>query len=120
GARSRTAGEPGMRAGQRGAFAVAQRQEIEQGRIAQLRGTDVAERARDGLDAAGRLALPLRHHLLHLLALQVFLRTAQVAGNDRERLRDRKSTRLNSSHVKISYAVFCLKKKKHIMTTNSE
>src|SRR5436309_12257472 len=26
--------------------------------------------------------------------------------------RDRKSTRLNSSHVKISYAVFCLKKKK--------
>src|SRR5690606_40280712 len=28
-------------------------------------------------------------------------------------LRDRKSTRLNSSHVKISYAVLCLKKKKH-------
>src|SRR5690606_40656560 len=27
--------------------------------------------------------------------------------------RDRKSTRLNSSHVKISYAVFCLKKKKN-------
>src|SRR5215475_4867022 len=27
-------------------------------------------------------------------------------------MRDRKSTRLNSSHVKISYAVFCLKKKK--------
>src|SRR5690606_41714026 len=27
-------------------------------------------------------------------------------------LEDRKSTRLNSSHVKISYAVFCLKKKK--------
>src|SRR5690606_40492721 len=26
---------------------------------------------------------------------------------------DRKSTRLNSSHVKISYAVFCLKKKRH-------
>src|SRR5690606_41417975 len=30
----------------------------------------------------------------------------------RARERDRKSTRLNSSHVKISYAVFCLKKKK--------
>src|SRR3989442_10189537 len=28
------------------------------------------------------------------------------------RQRDRKSTRLNSSHVRISYAVFCLKKKK--------
>src|SRR5207302_5272085 len=29
---------------------------------------------------------------------------------------DRKSTRLNSSHVKISYAVFCLKKKKNKTT----
>src|SRR5947199_4194841 len=29
------------------------------------------------------------------------------------RSRDRKSTRLNSSHLGISYAVFCLKKKKH-------
>src|SRR2546421_8753755 len=28
-------------------------------------------------------------------------------------VRDRKSTRLNSSHDQISYAVFCLKKKKH-------
>src|SRR5690606_41532555 len=35
-------------------------------------------------------------------------------GNPSEGLffQDRKSTRLNSSHVKISYAVFCLKKKK--------
>src|SRR5438132_2574119 len=31
---------------------------------------------------------------------------------------DRKSTRLNSSHTVISYAVFCLKKKKHIHTKN--
>src|SRR3989475_3993716 len=30
----------------------------------------------------------------------------------RDRFRDRKSTRLNSSHSQISYAVFCLKKKK--------
>src|SRR5690349_23667573 len=33
------------------------------------------------------------------------------AAVDRHRI-DRKSTRLNSSHVEISYAVFCLKKKK--------
>src|SRR5690625_6908238 len=33
-------------------------------------------------------------------------------GFDLPRDRDRKSTRLNSSHVAISYAVFCLKKKK--------
>src|SRR5689334_23945269 len=32
--------------------------------------------------------------------------------------RDRKSTRLNSSHSSISYAVFCLKKKKKITTLN--
>src|SRR3712207_7886387 len=31
--------------------------------------------------------------------------------------KDRKSTRLNSSHANISYAVFCLKKKQHIYTT---
>src|SRR3989442_7063566 len=59
------------------------------------------------------------------LAIAQFLRRAgfdQVvdacgAAADRRvgdllRLRDRKSTRLNSSHVRISYAVFCLKKKK--------
>src|SRR5699024_11367138 len=33
-------------------------------------------------------------------------------------LRDRKSTRLNSSHVSISYAVFCLKKKKQMQDTS--
>src|SRR5436305_7648446 len=43
---------------------------------------------------------------------------AASAGNQAPRrpaplaARDRKSTRLNSSHVRISYAVFCLKKKK--------
>src|SRR5207302_9547626 len=35
-----------------------------------------------------------------------------LLGRAVDDLRDRKSTRLNSSHVKISYAVFCLKKKK--------
>src|SRR5690606_40812111 len=35
-----------------------------------------------------------------------------AAGGQRIEIVDRKSTRLNSSHVKISYAVFCLKKKK--------
>src|SRR3712207_7865228 len=33
--------------------------------------------------------------------------------NYRGDVKDRKSTRLNSSHANISYAVFCLKKKKH-------
>src|SRR5438874_8146102 len=46
-------------------------------------------------------------------------RRAEQLGNSvglrdlhRAAFRDRKSTRLNSSHVEISYAVFCLKKKK--------
>src|SRR5688500_20019372 len=33
---------------------------------------------------------------------------------------DRKSTRLNSSHLVISYAVFCLKKKKHNYDRNAD
>src|SRR5690625_6650205 len=37
---------------------------------------------------------------------------AADAPDDLRGARDRKSTRLNSSHVAISYAVFCLKKKK--------
>src|SRR2546427_7645891 len=37
-----------------------------------------------------------------------------IAANE-----DRKSTRLNSSHSQISYAVFCLKKKKKKTSTNS-
>src|SRR3712207_7313922 len=42
-------------------------------------------------------------------------RAPGAAANDR----DRKSTRLNSSHANISYAVFCLKKKKKITPPKS-
>src|SRR5690606_41643311 len=38
-------------------------------------------------------------------------KSGKQTGTQAETHRDRKSTRLNSSHVKISYAVFCLKKK---------
>src|SRR5690242_21625750 len=37
----------------------------------------------------------------------------ELAASAAEAELDRKSTRLNSSHMSISYAVFCLKKKKH-------
>src|SRR3989442_11180505 len=49
---------------------------------------------------------------------------AAMPASDRSRPRlvhireDRKSTRLNSSHVRISYAVFCLKKKKKTQRTH--
>src|SRR5699024_11416667 len=42
-----------------------------------------------------------------------FISNIQVTSSE-----DRKSTRLNSSHVSISYAVFCLKKKNEINKTN--
>src|SRR5690606_39766892 len=46
-----------------------------------------------------------------------YLRLRNYVNNWKQ---DRKSTRLNSSHVKISYAVFCLKKKKKNPVTKSE
>src|SRR5258705_9136477 len=53
----------------------------------------------------------LLHDPLHLGEL--------VARAEQEVGPDRKSTRLNSSHLGISYAVFCLKKKKERSTTRS-
>src|SRR5690606_40290370 len=69
------------------------------------------DRVGSGVDAlahAARLEAEVVFHRLGQCALQ----RAQALGLDR----DRKSTRLNSSHVKISYAVFCLKKKKKRQT----
>src|SRR5690349_22532441 len=50
------------------------------------------------------------HRHAEQLARQVPQRDLDAAHRAQQ---DRKSTRLNSSHVEISYAVFCLKKKKH-------
>src|SRR3712207_8783021 len=59
----------------------------------------------------------LRRHRLHLVhrlreALVEERQGIRVGLLDQVRDLDRKSTRLNSSHANISYAVFCLKKKK--------
>src|SRR5256885_6531891 len=61
------------------------------------------------VEACARLAELL---LSHCPALCI-LATSRAALNVQGEMRDRKSTRLNSSHLVISYAVFCLKKKKH-------
>src|SRR5260221_4855693 len=50
----------------------------------------------------------IHEHRQHLAAEQ-----ARQLPRPRQRAGDRKSTRLNSSHTVISYAVFCLKKKKN-------
>src|SRR3712207_8926085 len=68
------------------------------------------------------LASPQRHHLAPLAVLDGFGGAQTVAGREdavvggggAAALQDRKSTRLNSSHANISYAVFCLKKKKQM------
>src|SRR6478672_12899021 len=53
------------------------------------------------------------HDALPISALCLGADTRRPAGSDpRLTRRDRKSTRLNSSHDQISYAVFCLQKKK--------
>src|SRR3712207_8220793 len=41
-------------------------------------------------------------------------KSPQQVESDARAMKDRKSTRLNSSHANISYAVFCLKKKKKV------
>src|SRR5258707_10821102 len=54
-------------------------------------------------------------HIEMNLPLQLRRKALPVAGNNVRKIKmiaDRKSTRLNSSHANISYAVFCLKKKK--------
>src|SRR5690625_4161394 len=49
---------------------------------------------------------------LRILKHLAYLSRLKIRSKIRLRDKDRKSTRLNSSHVAISYAVFCLKKKK--------
>src|SRR5690606_40449892 len=70
----------------------------------------------DGVFAGMRGLYHLRAVLMNvgvqIVTEQCSVGHASVAFN--EDGTDRKSTRLNSSHVKISYAVFCLKKKKII------
>ncbi|KAG0924244.1 hypothetical protein G6F32_013985 [Rhizopus arrhizus] len=80
----RGAGQPGMGVGQRRVVATAQRHEVEQGGIGQLRGPHFAHGTRDLLDAARVVLLPLPEHQADLAARQVLLAAAQVAGNDRE------------------------------------
>src|SRR5256885_8896359 len=81
--------------------------------------TPPLSRSRDDLAVGGRegeLAEPLggdpRHGLRLARLDRARLEPAPEEVQDHGPIRDRKSTRLNSSHLVISYAVFCLKKKK--------
>src|SRR5690606_41484946 len=60
-----------------------------------------------------RLPAPCDAEVRHVVDVANAARTERLRGRVywATAVQDRKSTRLNSSHVKISYAVFCLKKK---------
>src|SRR3712207_9569460 len=75
---------------------------------------------RRGKNAALRADLNDLPEVHHRDAVGHVLDDGEVMADEEKReakflLQDRKSTRLNSSHANISYAVFCLKKKKNIM-----
>src|SRR5258708_24698169 len=68
-----------------------------------------------GVAAAGSYGSEVQDEISYDKSARRFRRSSNRAGSGaricRRRFRDRKSTRLNSSHQIISYAAFCLKKK---------
>src|SRR5690349_22219519 len=76
-----------------------------------------------GLQADGRVGMEVLRFVQAGKRLLPFQTSLELDGRITELLNhrrggDRKSTRLNSSHVEISYAVFCLKKKKKNSNTD--
>src|SRR5690349_22203805 len=86
-----------------------------------FRSNAACRRDRENLARQGDVETPVRRHRERVRDRLVRERggeqhravrfLAPQEAPDVRRHRDRKSTRLNSSHVEISYAVFCLKKK---------
>src|SRR2546426_1910526 len=66
------------------------------------------ERARSGSSDAFAELVTLHSPQIYSISLKILQNHADAED------KDRKSTRLNSSHLVISYAVFCLKKKKNM------
>src|SRR3712207_7375616 len=79
-----------------------------------VRTTEVRRNGRPTRHAAKVRAAPPSRSRLELASSA---RGRRLRRRARLTLRDRKSTRLNSSHANISYAVFCLKKKKKYLYT---
>src|SRR5207249_8850890 len=73
-----------------------------------LHRLDLADLRRGASIASGHAGVGV-HREREITMNQINLSGADVVVHEQ----DRKSTRLNSSHVSISYAVFCLKKKKY-------
>src|SRR2546427_5370137 len=79
-------------------------------------GADIAQREQTEIQKALQLELPaVAGEPIRVLYVQMDGTGVPVVKKEtvgRQGKTDRKSTRLNSSHSQISYAVFCLKKKK--------
>src|SRR5699024_3985487 len=76
-------------------------------------GADIMESAQHSSDDDSQMFyIRFEFYLEQLLDKQAMLDEAFQPLAESFSMEDRKSTRLNSSHVSISYAVFCLKKKK--------
>src|SRR3989442_9923756 len=70
---------------------------------------EIAAELVDVVDVSRQIRIPQARHRAQRESLRI--NSPSMVGTI-PAARDRKSTRLNSSHVRISYAVFCLKKKK--------
>src|SRR5688572_32382577 len=64
--------------------------------------------SRSGISHTVQHPIQLVKYPIHAVGMSV----RYACAHERSQCKDRKSTRLNSSHSQISYAVFCLKKKK--------
>src|SRR5690625_4119970 len=78
-------------------------------RIVEKDGKDAANKAQDDAIKAGKILV--KDAIADIFLQQILTRPNEFDVVVTMNLKDRKSTRLNSSHVAISYAVFCLKKK---------
>src|SRR3712207_8545305 len=81
------------------------------------------QRERHGRELAQQVAHQVRLRVDRLLGVERIAEPVGAGGGGHELgdplgAGDRKSTRLNSSHANISYAVFCLKKKKDVIAHN--
>src|SRR5207247_10097622 len=87
------------------------------------RADELAHRAvvdgRRPLEVRRRRRPDVRREVPAALGARIVRVGADIDGSDAYYTRDRKSTRLNSSHEWISYAVFCMKKKNYEKSTES-
>src|SRR5690606_41493034 len=101
------------RRGPRGLLSFPTRRSSDLGRGVRRHDDHLIGGARVGAGERGIVATDLR-----ACPLRMIEKVEVVDRHDAGRV-DRKSTRLNSSHVKISYAVFCLKKKISVLRSTA-